>query len=94
MAVIRQNILNIEAAIRAYYGNGYIGNAEIREIFGPLGSGTISKMKRAVREEEARQGVPIVVLNHLNVRVAYEVWGIDIDELVRNRKKLIALNLA
>lgn len=93
MTMQRPQIKNIDAAIRAYYGNGYIGTAEIKEIFNVRSSSTVSKLKKYVRQEEADRGVPIVVPHCINVKVAYEVWGIDIDGLVKNRKRLQALNL-
>lgn len=89
----RMPVANIDAALRAYYGNGYIGNDEIREIFGTDASSTIWRMKRQVQEAEKAKGIPMVVPRQVNVKVAFEVWNIDIKELERNRKKLIELGL-
>ena len=47
-----------------------------------------------VQDEEVKRGVPIVIPHHVNVKIAYEVWGIDVQELERNKKKLTELNLA
>lgn len=90
----RLNVVNIDAALKAYYGSGYIGNKEIAEIFGTKSSSTQSKLKKYVREEEIERGIPIVVPFHVNVKVAFEVWGIDIVELEKGRKKLISLGLS
>lgn len=89
----RLPIKDVDAVLRAYYGTGYIGNKEISRIFGTNSSTTIRRLKRPVEEVEAERDIPKVVPNHLNVKVAFEVWGIDVEELVRNRKKLQQLNL-
>lgn len=89
----RPEVMNTEAAIRHYYGTGYIGNREMLEIFGNRGAATISRLKKAAREEEVKQQIPEVVPNKVNVRVAYQVWGIDVEMLIENRKQLQALGL-
>ena len=86
-------VRNIDAALRAYYGcGGYIDSKVIKEIFG-ISDSTVWKMKRDVREEEALRNVPIVVPYHVNVKVAFDVWGIDVKELERCRKKIAELAL-
>ncbi len=89
----RPEIVSVEAAIRHYYGAGYIGNKEMREIFGSVSTATLAKLKRAVRDEEMKRAIPEVVPNKVSVEVAYEVWNIDPDTLVKNRQKLLKLGL-
>lgn len=89
----RPEVMNTEAAIRHYYGTGYIGNKEMLEIFGKKGSATIARLKKAARLQEIEQEIPEVVPNKVNVRIAYQVWNIDIDQLIENRKQLQALGL-
>ena len=89
----RPEITDVAAAIRCYYGAGYIGNKEIQQIFGKISSGTVSRLKKAVREEEIRQSIPEVVPKKVSSRIAYEVWQIDIDALVKNYKQLQKLGL-
>jgi len=85
-------VKDIDAALRAYYGNGYISNKEVAKIF-DAGKSLTWKLMKAVREHEAENGVPIVIPHHVTVSVAFEVWGINVKELERNRKKLAELNL-
>lgn len=89
----RPQLKNIDAAIKAWYGTGYINNATIAEIFGVRGSKTIARLKNAVRAEEVERGIPTVVPFHVNVKVAFDVWNIDVNELVKNREKLIKLGM-
>ncbi len=90
----RLPIADVNAVLKAYYGNGYIGNKEIKEIFGTTASSTVWKLKKAVREEEKKREIPTVVPRQVSVRVAFDVWKIDVKEIERNRRKLIELNLA
>lgn len=89
----RLNIKNVDAALRAYYGSGYIGNKEISEIFGTSCNSTLANLKRSVKKVEIERGIPTVVPAHVNTKVAFEVWQIDVSELERGRKKLQALGL-
>ena len=89
----RLPIKDVDAVLRAYYGTGYIGNKEISKIFGTNSSSTLRRLKRPVEDVEIERNVPKVIPNYLNVKVAFEVWGIDVPELERNRKKLQQLNL-
>lgn len=86
-------IKGIDAALRIYYSYPEIGNAEIRELFGNLGSSTIAKYKDAVKQEQMERNVKTMCLNTINTRVAYEVWGIDVDDLEKRRKALKRLGL-
>ena len=89
----RPQIKDIGAAIRCYYNEGYIGNKEILEIFGKISTGTVSKLKRAAREREIEQEIPEVVPMKVNARIAFEVWEIDIEQLVKNYKQLKRLGM-
>lgn len=92
---VSRPVKNINAALEAYYcSNGYINNTQIKRIFGLKSDSAISKVKHMVQDEELKRNVPIVIPHHVNVKIAYEVWGIDVKELERNRKKLTELNLA
>lgn len=91
--VLRPAIKDLEAAIRIYYSKDYIGTKDMKEIFGPLGSHTYIKLKDAVRLEEDRRGIPIVVPYHVDTEVAYEVWSIDIHKLVDKRARLKRLGM-
>ena len=90
----RPEIRDMEAAIRHYYGPGYIGNQEIEEIFGSRSHNTVSEMKKAVRRVEIERGIPEVVPRKVSVEVAYEVWNIDPERLIKNLQRLRKLGLA
>ena len=89
----RPRIKDIDAAIRIYHGDGYISCKEIREIFGNMGTQRMAALRREVREEEVRRGVPIVVPRHICTQVAFDVWGIDVQELIEKRTVLKKLKI-
>ena len=87
-------ITDIETALRIYYRYPEIDNSRIRELFGKISSGTQAKYKRAVMAEQAARNVKTMQMNAVNTKVAYEVWGIDVDDLEKRLEKLQKLNLA
>lgn len=89
----RPAVADVTAALKAYYGCGHIGNDQIRDIFGITGSSTIARLKKPVRDAEAKEGVPVAVPYKVNTRIAFKVWGIDVAELEKNRKKAEELGL-
>ena len=89
----RPAVKNVEAAIRIYYSKAYISCAEITEIFGPMGSARMARIRKDVRNAEIEENIPIVVPRHICTEVAFKVWEIDIDKLVKNYQKLQKLNL-
>ena len=91
--ITRPKIKDTAAAIRIYYSENYISCKEIKEIFGDMGSAKMARLRKAVREEEANRNIPVVVPRHICTKVAYDVWQIDINELVKNRQKLQKLNM-
>ena len=86
-------ITSIDEALRTYYSYAEIGNKEIIALFGRLSSATVSRLKNAVKSEMDNQGVMSYGLYKVSTTVAYAVWGIDIDDLEKRRKKLKDLNL-
>jgi len=52
------SITNIENALKIYYENGEIGNKEIQYLFGNRSSATIARLKRLVKAEMIKRGVP------------------------------------
>lgn len=91
-AIRRPQVKDVEEAIRAYYSI-YIGNKQIMKIFG-CKDNTAINLKKKARELEIERDIPTVVYRRVNARVAFEAWHVDIDELIRNRQKLIKLGLA
>lgn len=94
MAKVRRfPVADISAAIKLYYGKGYLNNKDIGEIFGTNVKSTIHQMKKPVMEEEKKRDLPVVVPCHVNAKIAFEVWGINVAELERNLKKMQELEL-
>lgn len=89
-----KRIVDIDTALYIYYLYPEIGNKEIKELFGGLGSAALTKYKKAVQEEQIKQDVKTSQLHTINTEVAYEVWGIDVAELEKRRDKLKKLGLS
>ena len=89
-----KEIVSIDVALKVYYSNPEIGNKEIRELFGPMSTSTLANMKRTVLREMTERGIKSFRDHTVNTKVAYEVWGLDVDDLEKRRKKLQALGLA
>lgn len=85
--------VSIDEAIRIYYTYPELGNKEIRALFGNLGNSTISNYKKAVREVQIERKVKTSQKDAVNTDIAYEVWGIDVNDLERRRKKLQELGM-
>lgn len=83
--------LELETALEIYYSYSEIGNAEIRRLFGKLSNATIVKLKRLVHEKMAEMEKPIYNPTSVNTEVAYMVWGLDINKMEANYKKLVRL---
>ena len=86
-------IVDIETALRIYYEHSEIDNNQIRELFGNIGSATQAKYKKAVKEEQATRGIKTMQMNAVNTEIAYDVWGIDVEDLEKRHKKLKSLGL-
>ena len=86
-------ITGIDNALKIYYSNSEIGNKEIKELFGSLSSATISKLKHLVKDEMMRREMLSYGMYKINTAVAYETWGIDVEDLEKRMKKLKILNL-
>lgn len=89
-----KQIKDIETALKIYYMYPEIGNTEIRELFGSIGNSTISNYKKAVKEEQVRRDKLTAHINTIDTETAYDVWGIDVEDLEKRRAKLKKLQLA
>lgn len=87
-------ITSIDTALRIYYTYPEIGNKEIRELFGNIGNSTMSKYKQPVLDMQAERGVYTSQRSTVNTEIAYEVWGIDVEDLEHRRSKLKKLGLS
>ena len=86
-------ITSIETAIKLYYENIEIGNQEIKELFGPMGSARVCKLKNLAKEKMLEENVPNWNALNVNTKTAYKSWGLDIDDLVNRHNKLKKLSL-
>lgn len=76
---------DVETAVRLYYTKSELTNADVAELFGTGESQTI-KIKKM-----AKRGVKSWLPYAVNTKIAYEAWGIDIDDYERRLKKLRSL---
>ncbi len=83
---------NIETAIRLFYERIELSNSDIRELFGNISSQTIVKLKKKASEVSAEEKIIPWNSRYVNTEAAYKAWGLDIADLERRYKKLIALN--
>ena len=86
-------IINIDNALRIYYSHSEIGNKEIVLLFGRLSSATTAKLKKLARTEMMNKNKNSYGMYKVNTCIAYDVWGIDVEDLERRRSKLKDLGL-
>ncbi len=84
-------ITSLETALRLYYERTELTNTDIYELFGKIGSHTVSKLKKKAWELINERKTPIWNAARVNTEVAYEAWGLDIENLERRWKKLKAM---
>lgn len=86
-------IVGIWEALQIYYRHPELGNAEITELFGKRSSATICRLKRIAKDEMNAKNILSYGANKVNTTVAFDVWGIDIDDLEKRMQKMKKLNL-
>ena len=86
-------IASIENALRIYYSHSELGNNEIKSLFGKTSSNTIARLKRYARDEMMKRNIPSFGINNVNTAVAFDVWGIDVEDLEKRMQKMKALGL-
>jgi len=82
------SITSIETAVRMYYEKTELNNADVKELFGEHSSTTIAKLKKLVRERVVEENIPVWNAQNVPTKTAYEVWGLDIDDLEHRLEKL------
>lgn len=83
---------NIEKAVQLYFAKAELTNADIISLFG-CGQTKAVKLKKAVKEEMAKRGLKSWLPHSIKTTVAYEVWGMDINDLQERLKNLRRLKL-
>lgn len=86
------NIKNLDAAVRLYYEKFELGSKDIRLIFGTRSTATEARLKKVVREEMIKVGRKPWDEHCVPTDVAYKVWGLDIADLEKRRRKLMGLS--
>ena len=90
-------IASPDVCLRIYYGAsaGMVGSKEIKELYsGCISESTIARIKKRTREKMAEKGKPTIWPDKVNVDVLFEVIGLDVNRLERNRLKLMKLGFA
>lgn len=83
---------DIEKAVKIYYSMVEIGTKEIKELFG-VGNTSAQTMKNKVREEMAKRGIRNYYPHAVKTDIAFEVWGLNIEDLEHRLKALRRLKL-
>ncbi|MCI9414535.1 MAG: hypothetical protein HFJ79_05070 [Clostridiales bacterium] len=87
------SISSIDKALEIYYRHSEIGNKEMTTLFGKHSTATINRLKQLVKSEMAVRGIRSYCAYSINTKLAFEVWGIDVDDLEKRRGKLLNLGL-
>ncbi len=93
MGVRIPKIADVETAVRIFYENIEIGNEEIMTLFPGISRATARKLKGIVQEKMLEDEIPVFNALSVNTRVAYPMWGLDINELEGRLIKLRRLKL-
>jgi len=84
---------NPEKALKLYYTQTEINNAEIRELFS-CNSTTATRLKKSVFDVMAERNVRTWLPGNIDVKTAFDVWKIDVDLLEKHLLKLQKLKNA
>ena len=83
---------DIELAVDLYYSTIEIGTKEIRKLFACCEASAKKKKDEALKlmaKNEKRASLKA----HVNTRIAYQAWGLEISDLEKRLNKLRALKL-
>jgi len=86
-------VTSIDNALKIYYSHSELGNKEITSLFGRLSSATTAKLKKMAKEEMTKREKVSYGIYKINTAIAYDVWGIDVNDLEKRKEKLKALEL-
>lgn len=81
-------ITSLETAITLYYTTTELSSKDVKKLFGDCSTSTITKLKGVVRQKMAEQKTPVWNAQNVNTKVAYETWGLDIEDLKCRKKEL------
>ena len=86
-------IRDIDTALRIYYQYTELDTELIRILFPDIKQGTMSKLRKQVKMVMAERNIRTFGRNHINTKCAFEVFGIDIEDLEQRKFKLHKLGL-
>lgn len=83
---------DIELAVRLYYESIEIGSQEIMQLYS-CSPATAKKKKEQALDLMAEEKKRPCLRAHVNTRIAFRAWGIDIADFENRLKKLRSLKL-
>lgn len=81
---------DIKKALELYYTKTEISSADIRSLFGCCPA-TATKLKAQVKKAMAEKEIRTWLPGNVDIKTAYEVWHIDVEELEKRLAKLSKL---
>ena len=81
-------LVDIGEAILIYYAKTELSNADLKTLFGTKAESTYYKLKKLVRNAMKEKNIEVFDDSKVNTKLAFEVWGFDINELEANFKKI------
>ncbi|MEA4831897.1 MAG: hypothetical protein VB118_04680 [Oscillospiraceae bacterium] len=88
MAVSIPQPKDLETAMRLYYSKSELNTADIKELFGKICNSKISAMKMLVKDKMREKDIASFSAHGVNTKLAYLMWGIDINDVEDRYKKL------
>lgn len=88
----RKTLPPLEKAVEMYYLKTELTSQDVRELF-DCARATAVRIKREVLDVMAERKVRCWTPGAISTKIAYEVWGIDIDEYEKRFLKLRKLGL-
>ena len=85
----RSNPINIEFAVTLYYERIWLESSDINQLFNISSSSTLAKYRNEVIEYFKDKDIsPVHRNNKLDTWLAYEAWGLNIENLEKRLRKL------
>lgn len=83
---------DMSLALRFYYEKPELTSADIKQLFDVCGA-TATQKKREVLNEMAKQDPPVRTWQRgaINTKIAYKVWGLNVEDIENRLKKLSKL---
>ena len=86
-------IPDLRTAIRIYYEYpSGLGTKQISELFG-VSPSTAFNIKKQVRKVMEERNIRCWKASDVHTQTAYDLWGMDINDLEQRYKKLLSLGL-